>query len=108
MAAAKRFLSSLLSNAEHDKDKTKVAKLKAILQAEYMKKLWPKLRKYAKGETCSGLDRVEIPTHDSDETKSEKHFLKVRDFEEHVYFQFKSKNQRTFIRPIKSKPYKQK
>ena len=31
-----------------------------------MKKLWPKLRKYTKGETCSGLDRVEIPTHDSD------------------------------------------
>ena len=52
----KEFLSSLLSNAEHDKEKTKVAKLKAILQAEYMKKLWPKLRKYAKGETRSGLD----------------------------------------------------
>ena len=31
-----------------------------------MKKLWPKLRKYAKGETRSGLDRVEIPTRDSD------------------------------------------
>jgi hypothetical protein len=41
---SKEFLSSLLSNAEHDKEKTKVAKLKAILQAEYMKKLWPKLR----------------------------------------------------------------
>ena len=40
--------------------------MKAILQAEYMKKLWPKLRKYAKGETRSGLDQVEIPTHDSD------------------------------------------
>jgi hypothetical protein len=39
--------------------------LKAILKAEYMKKLWPKLRKYAKGETHSGLDRVEIPTQDS-------------------------------------------
>ena len=62
----KEFLASLLSNAEQDKEKTKVEKLKAILQAEYMKKLWPKLRKYAKGETCSGLDRVEIPTQDSD------------------------------------------
>ena len=62
----KDFLASFLSNADHDKEKTKVAKLKAILQAEYMKKLWPKLRKYAKGETCSGLDRVEIPTQDSD------------------------------------------
>jgi endonuclease/exonuclease/phosphatase family metal-dependent hydrolase len=52
----KEFVASLLSNAEQDKEKTKVAKLKAILQAEYIKKLWPKLRKYAKGETCSGLD----------------------------------------------------
>jgi hypothetical protein len=31
-----------------------------------MKKLWPKLRKYAKEETCSGLNQVEIPTRDSD------------------------------------------
>ena len=50
------FLVSLLSDAEHDKEKTKVAKLKAILQAEYMKKLWPKLRKYAKGDIRSSLD----------------------------------------------------
>ena len=55
-AAVKEFLSSLLSNAEQDKEKIQVAKLRAILQAEYMKKLWPKLRKYAKGETRSGLD----------------------------------------------------
>jgi hypothetical protein len=40
--------------------------LKAIVQAEYMKKLWPKLRKYAMGEIHSGLDQVEIPTKDSD------------------------------------------
>jgi endonuclease/exonuclease/phosphatase family metal-dependent hydrolase len=52
----KEFLASHLSNAEQDKEKTKVAKLKAILLAEYMKKLWPKLTKYAKGETRSGLD----------------------------------------------------
>lgn len=31
-----------------------------------MKKLWPKLRKYAKGEIRSRLDRVEVPTRDSD------------------------------------------
>jgi hypothetical protein len=31
-------------------------KLKAIQQAEYMKKLWPKLQKYAKGEVRTGLD----------------------------------------------------
>jgi hypothetical protein len=30
-----------------------------------MKKLWPNLRKYAKGEIRSGLDKVEIPTRDS-------------------------------------------
>jgi hypothetical protein len=29
-------------------------------------KLCPKLRKYAKGEIRSGLDRVEVPTRDSD------------------------------------------
>ena len=58
----KEFLASLHSNAEHDKERTMVAKLKAILQAEYMKILWPKLRKYAKGETCSGLVQVEIHT----------------------------------------------
>jgi hypothetical protein len=52
----KEFLASHLSNAEQDKEKTKVEKLKAILLAEYMKKLWPKLRKYEKGETRSDLD----------------------------------------------------
>ena len=49
-----------------DDEKKKVANLKAIQKAEYMKKLWPKLRKYAKGEIRSGLDRVEVPTRDSD------------------------------------------
>ena len=56
------FLASLLSEAERADEKKKVAKLKAIQQAEYMKKLWPKLRKYAKGEIRSGLDRVEVTT----------------------------------------------
>ena len=60
------FLASLLPDAERNEEKKKVAKLKAIQQAEYMKKLWPKLWKYAKGEIRSGLDRVEIPTRDSD------------------------------------------
>ena len=31
-----------------------------------MTKLWPKLRKYAKGEIRSGLDRVEVHVYDSD------------------------------------------
>ena len=60
------FLASLLSEAEQADERKKVAKLKAIQQAEYMKKLWPKLRKYAKGEIRSGLNRVEVPTQDSD------------------------------------------
>ena len=60
------FLASLLSAAEQADEKKKAAKLKAIQQAEYMKNLWPKLRKYAKGEIRSGLDRVEVPTRDSD------------------------------------------
>ena len=38
------FLASLLSEAEQADEKKKVAQLKAIQQAEYMKKLWPKLR----------------------------------------------------------------
>jgi hypothetical protein len=28
--------------------------------------MWPKLQKYAKGETWSGLDQIEVPIHDSD------------------------------------------
>ena len=60
------FLASLLSEAERADEKKTVAKLKAIQQAEYTRKLWPKLRKYAKGEIRSGLDRVEVPTRDSD------------------------------------------
>ena len=53
------FQASLLTEAEQADEKKKVAKLKAIQQAEYMMKLWPKLSKYAKGEIRSGLDRVE-------------------------------------------------
>ena len=45
----KSFLLTLLSNAEIVGEKQRAAKLKAIQQAEYMKKLWPKLQKYAKG-----------------------------------------------------------
>ena len=42
------FLASLLTEAKQADEKKKVAKLKAIQQAEYMNKLWPKLRKYVK------------------------------------------------------------
>jgi hypothetical protein len=30
-----------------------------------MKKLWPKLQKYSKGEVRTGLDSVEVPIQDS-------------------------------------------
>ena len=30
-----------------------------------MVRLWPLLRKYAKGEVCSGLNKIEIPVYDS-------------------------------------------
>ena len=52
----KSFLLTLLSNAEIMGEKQRAAKLKAIQQAEYRKKLWPKLQKYAKGEVRTGLD----------------------------------------------------
>jgi hypothetical protein len=61
------FLLTLLSNAEIADKKQWATKLKAIQQAEYMKKLWPKLQKYAKGEVRTGLDRVEVPIQDSDD-----------------------------------------
>ena len=40
----KSFLLTLLSDAEIVGEKQRAAKLKAIQQAEYMKKLWPKLQ----------------------------------------------------------------
>ena len=48
------FLASLLTEAKQADEKKKVAKLKAIQQAEYMRKLWPKLRKYAKVKSDVG------------------------------------------------------
>jgi hypothetical protein len=62
----KSFLVTLLSNADIAGKKQRAAKLKAIQKAEYMKKLWPKLQKYAKGEVRTGLDCVEVPIQDSD------------------------------------------
>jgi hypothetical protein len=63
----KSFLLTLLSNAEIVGEKHMAAKLKAIQQAEYMKKLLPKLQKYAKGKVRTGLDCVEVPIRDSDD-----------------------------------------
>ena len=60
------FLLTLLSKTKIADKKQRAAKLKAIQQVEYMKKLWPKLQKYAKGEVRTGLDCVEVPIRDSD------------------------------------------
>jgi hypothetical protein len=62
----KSFLVALLSTAKIAGEKQRAAKLKAIQQAEYMKKIWPKLQIYAKGEVRTGLDCVELPIQDSD------------------------------------------
>ena len=40
--------------------------IKAILRAEYLQKLWPKLRRYAKGQVRSSLSRIEVPVRDSE------------------------------------------
>ena len=62
----KSFLLTNLSDAEIVGEKQRAAKLKAIQQAEYMKKFWPKLQKYAKGEVRTGLDHVDVSIWDSD------------------------------------------
>ena len=62
--ALQNFLATTLSHADRGGEKKSLAKLRAIQQAEYMKKLWPKLCKYAKGEIRSSLDRVEVPVYD--------------------------------------------
>ncbi len=40
--------------------------IKAILRAEYLQKLWPTLRRYAKGQVRSSLSRIEVPVRDSE------------------------------------------
>ena len=62
----KTFLATRLSHAKRGGEKKRAAKLRAIQQAKYMKKLWPKLCKYTNGKIRSGLDRVEVPIYDSD------------------------------------------
>jgi hypothetical protein len=60
------FLSGLINEAILKKNKTKEeAAVKHIKEAEYMARLWPPLRKYAKGEVRSGLNKIEIPVYDS-------------------------------------------
>ena len=59
------FLSGLINEAILKKNKTKEEAVKHIKEAEYMARLWPPLRKYAKGEVRSGLNKIEIPVYDS-------------------------------------------
>ena len=46
-------------------NKSREAALKSIKEAEYMARLWPRLRKYSKGEVRSGLNKIEIPVYDT-------------------------------------------
>ena len=47
------------------KNKPREQVLKQIKHAEYLQRgLWPKLRKYAKGDICSSLNKLEIPIYD--------------------------------------------
>jgi hypothetical protein len=60
------FLTTLMFDSACSAQKPRAAALKAIQQAQNLKKMWPKLQKYAKGETQSGLDPIGVPIHDSD------------------------------------------
>jgi hypothetical protein len=46
--------------------KSHETRIKAILKAEYLQKLWPKLRRYARGQIKSSLLRLEIPIRDKE------------------------------------------
>jgi hypothetical protein len=62
-----QFLEESISKEADGKgNRPREVKLKAILRAEYLQKLWPKLRKYAKGQIRSSLSRIEVPIRDED------------------------------------------
>ncbi len=60
-----KFIEDQIKAAEATTDKERTEKLQAIKKAEYQKKLWPKLRRYAKGEVKTGLNRVDVPIRDN-------------------------------------------
>jgi len=59
------FLESLIESTECTSDKARAARVRAIHKAEYRQRLWPKLRRYAKGEIHSGLSHIEVPVLDA-------------------------------------------
>ena len=57
------FITTLMSDSACSAQKPRAAALMPIQQAEYLKKQWPKVWKYVKGKTWSGLDWIEVPIH---------------------------------------------
>jgi len=53
-----------MQRGEITRRKPKAEKLRAILSSEYSARLWPKLRRYAKGEIRTGLNKIEKPIND--------------------------------------------
>jgi len=49
-ALRQKFLSDLINEAMTKQNQSREAALKSIKEAEYMARLWPRLRKYSKGE----------------------------------------------------------
>ena len=77
----KQYLEKRLEERIFKVDKPKIKKLQAILSADYTTKLWPKLRRYAKGEIrTSLLNRLEKPIYD--ETGEILEFQTIMDSEE--------------------------
>ena len=64
-ALRQKFLSDLINEALLKQNKSREAALTSIKEAAYMAKLWPRLRKYSKGEVGSGLSKIEIPVFDT-------------------------------------------
>jgi Reverse transcriptase (RNA-dependent DNA polymerase) len=59
------FLDSLCDAAECHTEKARATCIRGIKKAEYMQRLWPKLRRFAKGEVRTGLSRIEVPIFDA-------------------------------------------
>ena len=59
------FLDSLCDAAECHTEKARATCIRGIKKAEYMQRLWPKLRRFAKGEVWTGLSRIEVPIFDA-------------------------------------------
>ena len=66
-ALRQTFLEGRISHLTAiNQDKQHATRLKAILRAEYLKKVWPRLRRYAKGQIRFSLTRIEVPVRDKE------------------------------------------